>query len=294
MKGHHSIKMGSSKLLLLLTVVGLNSCKIADLRTSAIDLQAPDREKRAMALLERAINSQGFDVLAQAETYSFEATDNWRGLMAVFNPFPKDNEVMEMRFRTQTFDSQFNYKNAKVSKMYGVQSFRYYEIEEDGTPKFRNKKSLRFTLPAIQYLFELPLRLQKAPIVKYAGTTAVEGVTYDLVFATWKSLEPNEEFDQYLLYLSQETGRLTFANYTVRNAYLPTPKHIYGTIRYEDLQENEKGVLYPTTLYIQINKLKRNRRWTHKMSIDHLELNSFNSAILYPNKDLKFLGDAKN
>jgi hypothetical protein len=149
-------------------------------------------------------------------------------------------------------------------------------------------------LPAIQYLFELPIRIKEAPILKYAGTKEMEGITYDLVFATWDSLEPNKEFDQYLLYISQKTGFLTFASYTVRDAYLPSPKNVYGSIRYEDMQENSDGIKYPTTIYIQINKLKSKDTWTRKMTLQDLQLNNFETSLLYPNKELKFLGDSKN
>lgn len=280
-------------LWMLILLIAVSSCKIADLRTTTIDPLTPEREKKAVDLLEKAIQSQRLDILARATTYSYQATDNWKGLMALFNPFPKDNEIMEMRFRPQSFDSQFNYRDAENPKVYGVQSFHYYEIKEKETPKFRNKKSLRLALPAVPYLFELPLRLREAPILKYAGTKTVEGASYHLVFATWESLEPNRDFDQYLLYLSQDTGLLTFANYTVRNAYLPTPRNIYGTIRYEDHIKNDDGILYPSTLSIQINRLKKNHRWAHRMRIGNLELNSFDLLLLYPNKDLNFLGDAK-
>lgn len=130
--------------------------------------------------------------------------------------------------------------------------------------------------------------------MKYAGSKEIEDITYDLVFATWESLEPNKEFDQYLLYISQETGLVAFASYTVRDAYLPSPKNVYGSIRYEDMQENSDGIKYPTTIYIQINGLKNKNKWTRKMTLKDLKLNDFEVSLLYPNKDIKFLGDSKN
>lgn len=281
-------------LLCTLIILTLQSCKIADLRTSEINDATPDREQKAIDLLNTAIKNQHLDILVNSETYSYKITDNWKGLSALFNPFPKDNELMEMRFRPNSFDSQFFYIDAKDQNTYGVQSFKYYKIDKTGQVTFKNKKSISFSLPAIQYLFELPIRIKEAPILKYAGSKEIEGMTYDLVFATWESLEPNKEFDQYLLYISQETGLVSFASYTVRDAYLPSPKNVYGSIRYEDMQENSDGIKYPTTIYIQINGLKNKNKWTRKMTLKDLKLNDFEVSLLYPNKDLKFLGDSKN
>lgn len=283
-------------IVLLCTFIILicQSCKIADLRTSEINDTTPDREQKAIDLLDNAIKNQNLDLLVNSGTYSYKITDNWKGLSALFNPFPKDNELMEMRFRPKSFDSQFFYINAKDQTRYGVQSFKYYKIDDSGNLKFKNKKSISFSLPAIQYLFELPIRIKDAPILKYAGSKEIEGSTYDLVFATWDSLESSKEFDQYLLYISQQTGLLTFASYTVRDAYLPSPKNVYGSIRYEDIQENSDGIKYPTTIYIQINGLKSKNTWTRKMTLQDLKLNDFEVSLLYPNKDIKFLGDSKN
>ncbi|MEP0265808.1 hypothetical protein [Dokdonia sp.] len=275
-------------------ILTCQSCKIADLRTSAINDTTPDREQKAIDLLDKAIKNQNLDILVNSEIYSYKITDNWKGLSAILNPFPKDNELMEMRFKPKSFDSQFFYVNAKDHITYGVQSFKYYKIDETGNVKFKDKKSMSFSLPAIQYLFELPIRIKEAPILKYAGSEEMEGITYDLVFATWESLEPNKEFDQYLLYISQKTGVVTFASYTVRDAYLPSPKNVYGSIRYEDMRENSDGIKYPTVIYIQINKLKSKNTWTRKMTLQDLTLNGFEASLLYPNKKLKFLGDSKN
>lgn len=283
-----------SVVLFMGIVLALQSCRIADLRTSAIDRSAPDREQKAIDLLNKAIESQNLGVLADSETYSYKATDNWKGLFALVNPFPKDNEPMEMRFRPRSFDSQFYYLNAKDTTLYGVQSFNYYKINPDGNVKLKGKRALSYALPAIQYLFELPIRIKEAPILKYAGIKEFEGSTYDVVFATWESLEPNKEFDQYLLYISQDTGLLTLASYTVRGASFPSPRNIYGSIRYEDIKENADGIKYPTTLHIQINGPKSKRKSIRKMTLKELELNRFKVSKLYPDNELEFLGDSKN
>lgn len=272
----------------------LQSCKIADLRTSNIDTTKPNREQKALTILDKVIEKHGLKALAKAETYSLQATDNWKGIMAMMNPLPKDNELMELRYRPLSFDGQFNYLNSNNKTTYGIQSLKSYKIDENGNVKFNNKEKITFTLAAIQYFIELPLRLKNAPIVKYAGIKEFEGQSYDLIFATWERIEPHKEHDQYLLYVNRETGYLSFVNYTVRGMYLPMPKNIYGSLRLTDLKENVDGIIYPGTLYIQLNKLKNAERSAHTMVLSAIELNTFELETLYPDENLEYKGDSKN
>lgn len=280
-------------LLICVAVLLFQNCKIADLRTPEINTNSPNREEKAVQLLERVITNYNLDKLAEAESYSLKATDNWRGLYAIVNPFPKDNALMELRYRPNSFDGQFNYLESNNKNVYGVQSFNHYKIDEKGVIKFKKKESVVFTLPAIQYFFELPLRLQNAPILKYAGTQEFEGKVYDLVFATWERLEPHKEHDQYLLYLDRNTGNLSFASYTVRGMYLPAPKNIFGSIRFAELNTNPDGITYPSKMFIQLNKLKKEKRTLHTVTVDDLRINSFELSKLYPDRTIEFVGDVK-
>lgn len=291
--GHKYVIQYSNRLISFsFVLISLASCKIADLRTKDIS-SSTLREPKAIELIEKVITNQGLDLLKNSETYSYSARDHWKGIFSLGNPFPKNNEVMVLKFRPNSFDGQFQYPTSTNKTIYGLQSMNYYEIEEDKTVKFTSNKKIQFALPAIQYLFELPLRLRNVPILKYAGEQTFEGKKYDLVFATWETLEPNKKYDQYILYISKE-GYLSFASYTVREAGGITPKSTYGSIRYEDSVKNPDGIHYPSTLYIQLNSLKGNTKWIRKLTISELQLNSFPKTDLYPNANLRFIGDSKN
>ncbi|WP_350290914.1 hypothetical protein [uncultured Croceitalea sp.] len=278
-------------ILVLFTVKG---CKIADLRTDSIDAKSAKKEQKAIDLLDKVIENQGLAALAQAKTYSLNATDDWKGILALMNPLPKNNELMVLRYRPMSFDGQFNYLEGRDKTIYGTQSFKSYEIKENGEVTFKNKEKITFSIAAIQYFLELPLRLKEAPILKYAGTRDFEGKTYDLVFATWDKLEPHKEHDQYLLYISQNTGYLSFVNYTIRGMYIPMPKYIYGSLRLANMQTSTSGITFPGTLYVQLNNLKKEKRSAHTIFIDNLKLNSFPLENLYPDKNLEYKGDSKN
>ncbi|MEM8507258.1 MAG: SRPBCC family protein [Bacteroidota bacterium] len=280
-------------IVLLATGLSLQSCKIADLRTLQVNASTPNREVRAIRLLDEVIANGNLDKLANAETYSFDATDDWKGIMTLINPLPKDNAPMEFRYRPNSFDGQFYYTGTNKKTVHGVQSFNYYNLMEDKDIKVKKKKKMTFTIPAIQYFFEMPLRLKNAPILKYAGTKEFEGDIYDLVFATWVTTEPHKEHDQYLLYISQDDRRLKFANYTIRANYVPAPKNMYGSIRYEALKINSDGITYPGKMYIQVNGLKKKKKAAHVLTVDNLRLNEFDVTELYPLKGIAFIGDSK-
>ena len=281
-------------LILLVGIFFLTGCKLADLRTDAIDIQSPNKEQKAIDLLEKTIAAQNLEPLKEADSYTVESRDNWKGMMAMMNPFPKDDKRLEFRFRPMSFDGQMQYlETRKKVNIYGIQSLNYYKIENGEEAVFKDSKKMEFAIAAVQYLFELPLRLIDAPILKYAGTKEVEGVTYDLIFATWESITPNKTYDQYLLYIHPKTRFLSFASYTIRGMYMPAPKGMYGSIRYEDIIANEDGIRYASTLYVQINKLKSKKKWVHKMDFMDLRLNQFDQHLLYPNDEIEFLGNAK-
>lgn len=94
--------------------------------------------------------------------------------------------------------------------------------------------------PALQYFNELPFRLLSVDFHVYGGEREHRGRIYELVVATWGSLEPNSQHDQYLVWIDAETKRIVMCRYTMRDfgpAYA-------GTIHYEDYRSIQ-GVLVP-------------------------------------------------
>lgn len=126
---------------------------LADLTTASIDHQSPARDPKAIELMDRVIAAHNFQKLENAETYSFHAKDKWKGFMTLMNPIPKDNQWMEMRLRTKSFDGQVQYLETKDNDViHGVQSFRYYKKSEAKGTTFKENKKMVFAITAIQYL----------------------------------------------------------------------------------------------------------------------------------------------
>lgn len=146
---------------------------------------------------------------------STSATPGW-AWGTLFNPWPDDDQRARITTRIHTFDSRAELLNGPDEGLtWGIQDWAPY-TERDGARTAVDDASIRFMLPTVQYFVEMPQRLTEAELVRHVGQQTVGGDTYDVVYATWGTLEANAEYDQYLLFFAPESGRLAKAQYTVR------------------------------------------------------------------------------
>ncbi len=99
---------------------------------------------------------------------------------------------------------------------WGVEDFAPYVLDDAGQPSPVDDGDIRFTLPTVQYFLDLPFRLPEAELVRAVGREEVNGIAYDVVHATWGSIERNRDYDQYLIHVNPETHRIDRVTYTVR------------------------------------------------------------------------------
>lgn len=293
------MKSSISTILVVLLALSLSACGLADLRTSAQkEGNLPsDSEEIGAELLERAIKAQGVDKMSNFQNYEVVAVDHWKGLFGTLGKvWPTKKAKLRLRYAIDSFDSQLEFLDGKERGMIaGLQSWNYYEKYEDGEIHFKEKadKKNRFGLAAFHYFFELPVRLSKAEIVKYVGERAKDGKTYDLVFASWMSEEPNKEADQYVAWINKETGLLEYSEFTIRDSYAAGPASIYGAMYYADFREIN-GVLIPFQQSAFKNSAGSDKEdFLHRLTVESFEFDAFDHALLYPGSDIGKSGDAK-
>lgn len=285
----------------LFSLIWASGCQLADLRTSSIKQEGLSqvKEEQGRALLEEAWKAQGMDKLRSHQVYETTVEDHWRGTAGKFTTlWPETRVDLRIKYGVNTFDSQLEYLSGEKKDMLaGQQSWNYYEKPVDSSISFdvETDKKASFGLAAFQYFFELIDRLKDAPIVSYAGEHEALGARYDLVFVTWESAEPNQQFDHYRLWINKETKRLEVAEYTIRDApqKLPGAKAFYGSIWFQDFREID-GISISFQQYIFINAPKDNpEKYIHKLTVKDFAFDNFDPTILYPNSDLPKLGDDK-
>ncbi|WP_424962908.1 hypothetical protein [Ekhidna sp.] len=275
----------------------LSGC-LADLQTRTVKNGiSPETENHGKDLLLTSWRNQGLDELNKHSTYSFSGTDVWKGLMGgIGKPWPEKRTRLNFKYAIGTFDGQVEFLSGEYKgKMAGLQSWQYYEDNEDGITFMERNKKTSFGLAAYQYFMELPDRLKDAPIISYAGDRTFDQQEYHLVFVTWSTPKPHKEHDQYLLWINKERSLIEYAEFTIRDNYLKLPGSaaFYGSIHYEDFRSIE-GVHIPhkQTVFMNGPKKKEKKR-LHQITIDSFAFDNFPESMLYPNPELEKVGDSK-
>ncbi len=286
--------------LFMLAFGMLSGCKMVDLQTKSIKKEGLQEAQVAAgkALLEKAWQAQGFDNLHNYTTYRVVAEDHWKGLFGrVGKVWPNTRTDLVLDYAINTFDSRVEFLNGKKEgTIAGLQSWQYYEQEAEHEVQFMEKadKNIRFGLAAFQYFFEFGDRLKRAPIITAIEPTERNGVTYDRVFVTWNQTKAHQGSDQYHVWISQETGLIEFAEFTVRDTPLKAPgtKAFYGSIHFADFRDID-GVLIPFEQYIFLNGVKKDSKYLHKLTVSDFQFDAVEIAALRPNEQLIAVGDEK-
>ena len=278
----------------------LSSC-MADLRSPMLKKEGLSQSNvdKGRAILQEAWEKQGFNHLAKFKTYAAKGQDRWKGMLGKMGKvWPEAKSSLELKYAIGTFDGRVSFLDGKrKGEQAGLQSWKYYEVDENGTTEFMKRNvRIRFGLAAYQYFFELGDRMMKAPIVSYSGEKEFRGKQYDQVFVSWHKAKAHKQNDQYLLWINKETKMIEFSTYTLRDNYLPMPggRALFGSIEYGDFR-NVQGVMIPHLHSIYINNpKKKNSKFLHKMKVSNFQFDAFELDELYPNKSLKRLGDTKD
>lgn len=279
-----------------LALMLLSSC-VSSVGTKLTKKEGMSNEAKGRALLDVAWKAQGFEHLAEHKVYEVSATDHWKGPMgAMATMWPKTRMDIELRYPIDTFDGQVTFKSGKHSgKVSGMQSQAYYEQEPGEALEWKKKPHAKtqFGINAYQYFFELAHRLRKAELITYAGEAEHRGQQYDLVLVTWGKLKAHMQHDQYTAWINKSNGRMDFCEYTVHDAYLPGGGMLPASIEFADFKSID-GVQIPFSQYVYLGGPKKKQKsYLHRLTVESFKFDSFDPALLYPNKELAPVGDSK-
>ena len=276
-------------------------CSVANLQTDALAAeQIPDAEARGRALLQKTYDAMGYAALANVETYEMTAHFEWSSLWSAMpmNSLPGNkNKDIRFRYAPNTFDGQVEYlEGPKAGHVYGIQSWEAYQRESPNAPIEKlGSKRYPWGLTAYQYILEGPMRLMGADVVRYAGETEFDGNRYDLVFVTWGDGTQKTKYDQYLVYINQETGFTDLSEITITDFFLPMPNGMKNaTARYPKRVKTSIGAWLPTETIIQLGRPKENvKKDVYTFTYRDFEFDATPREVLYPMPDLPFYGDSK-
>ncbi len=276
----------------------LVACSHKDLRTDLVLAEAPDAEERGRAIIDRGYEAMGMSSLQDTELYSVTANFDWKQpwRLMPMNGLPGNHHNdIRFTFATATFDGRVEFlEGARAGTMHGLQSWQGYS-QKSPEHELREASSAKhdWTLSTYHYLNDMPLMAPSAELVAYAGTGLIGEQSYDLVYVTWGSLEPNKQYDRMMLYYNADTHFLDLAEVTINDFYLPMPPPMrYATVQFER-SITEVGAYLPHQVTIQLGDADDLDSYVYRYSLTDYAFDEEDIDVLYPLEGLHYYGASK-
>jgi len=253
----------------------INIFKLSDLKLE--NANYPNSKTKAKLLLEDMGKAHGIHVWDSIETYNVTFGDEFYGFIGKQgNPFKEPKMKLSLSYIPKTFNGQLKILLGKDKGIIsGIQSSLTYSKNSNGIFVAKKNKDMKFWIPTYQYFIEFPNRIQEATTIEYIGTKIINGVKTEGILASWGSVNPQKDTDQYLIWIDSETKRIVVIDYTVRDMY----RFITGAAYFKDYK-SYNGLLLPSEYPIESNLVKKGL--LHKMSIIDFKVNHIRKDSLLP------------
>ncbi len=204
---------------LSLLLLASAACGLKDIRPeAAIDGLSDDEVSRGQAVLNAMRTAHRAAGFCAQKTAAMIYTDEFHGLMSFAKAWPGGVDRLQLRWQTCSDNGRVTFLDGDQRLAgWGIQNWVTYKNDPDGTVAFGEDETIRFWVPTMIYFLEIPARIHEADVVAHAGQVERDGRTYDLVYATWSSPEPQKDIDQYVLWIDSQTHHLKYLHYTVRD-----------------------------------------------------------------------------
>lgn len=256
--------MPISALILTTTLISgcINVFKTVDLRPNSENLIS--NKEKAQQLLDEMGVAHGISYWDNMKTYTVTFGDEFHGFFGKqAHPFKEQNMTFSLNYIPKTFNGSMEIVSGKEKgKLLGIQEWKTYRKEDDCRMVEKKDKDMKFWIPTYQYFIELPSRIQEATSIDYLGEKMVNGVKTEGVIASWNTIEPQKDFDQYLIWIDAESKRIVKVEYTVRDYY----RFISGAASYNNYKDYD-GLTLPSEMPVESNLVKKGL--LHTMSIQH-------------------------
>jgi len=276
-------------------ILGISGTYLSTLGTSDLRKNisiVDDSSGKARALLESCAKAHGQKAWQDITTYRLEIEDRFFPPMGEFShPFEEDSIHLMLTYIPNTFSGQMRFLSSRrLGRIWGIQGSKPYWITKNGRVRKTDSENIKFWLPTYQYFFEFPFRILNADTIAYVGEKMIGENLCNGVFASWNTLSPQKNIDQYLIWINKETKRIEKLEYTIRDAY--AYNFLTGAIFYKDYKYFDNEILLPTRLPVESNLLKEG--FLHEIILHDFEKNYSSVEKLSPYPNIKINGDRKD
>jgi len=208
--------MLASLLVILSVGCGPTDIRPPSFRDTGITAQ---NASKGRALLESAARAHGLAAWQQFRAAEVTLTDHW--FDTLLRPFlmgwPHNDPSLRYSFLSGSLTGQIEFLSGPSKGMrWATHEGLSLEAAPGGPWGQTDAHEPTGKIGAFQYFFEFPFRIIEADVVAYVDTQSLDGKTYDRVFASWRSEEPQPDIDQYVVWIEQQEKRIEHVAFTYR------------------------------------------------------------------------------
>ncbi len=249
-------------LILIFGVTGcINFYKLKDLRQE--DSSQLSNVDKAKQLLDEMGEAHGIKYWDDIQTYNVKFGDDFYGLVGKFgHPFKENEILLSLNFIPKLATGQMEIISGKQKGLvHGIQDWETYYKTDDGEMLAKENDDTKFWIPTYQYFIELPNRIREATAIDYVGEQLIDGRKTEGFIASWNTLEPQKDIDQYIIWVDAETKRIAKVEYTIRDFF----RFISGAAYYTEYKDYN-GLLLPSVMPVESNLVKNGLLHTMKIN----------------------------
>lgn len=235
--------------LALAMTLGLCACNwifpLSDLRPDSLK-EGPISAAAAAegkSVLAKAAVAHGGEVWSEHQTWEVVLEDRWsdRPLIERRSPWPDGSKWLKFQFAPGSGDGRVEFLDGpEEGAIWGLAGGRTYSLDPGQEVIWDEAPAMASRLPTMQFLIEFPQRITEAPFIGHVGQEEIDGHATEVVFASWGSVAPHPDYDQFLIYVDVETDHLVAMEYTVRKS----GRTLLGHRLWRDLKDVD-GALVP-------------------------------------------------
>ena len=209
--------MNKSFLFAVALVTPLYGQPLSDVRpTSVADGISDGEAAKGRALLEEAQKAYGLDAWNSFKGAEFDMMAKWYVEDSGWLDDPQMFHFVSRQLGADDADLMFLNGPTK-GEGWAMAHGKHFDIK-NGERIAKAGPDPHMKVPIKNWWFQFPFRISEAPIVGYGGTAEIKGKTYEVIYATWGAAEPNDQVDQYVIYMDPVTKRMEWLNFTHRKS----------------------------------------------------------------------------
>lgn len=199
---------------------------LADIRPDALKVDgAPtsQQSERGRAIIERMARAHGIDTWKTFNFMTATSEDEWFNAFfyAVAAPYTENPE----RARVASYIHQF--PHARVEFLAGENASEVWTVKgralkrrkaSEDVESFEQKDDALFAAFAHNFLLwpNVPFHMATADQWAYLDTKSWEGRTFERVLLSWKTLKPQADIDQWIVWVNTSTHLMERVEFTIR------------------------------------------------------------------------------